>query len=159
MVSLQVNQFCGCMSLKAGCIFIGSLSIILDLILAIITIIGIIGIEAACAHGDCTNSDASTVITIARVFLGITLAVVLLYLIFSAMLVHGARKDRAGLMSPWFYWTIVGAIFSIINIFATGFNLAVIARIAWIILSIYFLIVVRSYQNVLRGEPAAVPKA
>ncbi|XP_076067092.1 uncharacterized protein LOC143040241 [Oratosquilla oratoria] len=159
MVNLQVEHFCKCMSLRAGCIFIGALSIILALITVIITIVGIVGIEAACAQRDCTKSDVSTAVTIARVILGITLALTLLYLIFSAMLVHGARKDRAGLMNPWFYWTIVGIVFSIIGMFTTGLNPVMFVRIAWIILSIYFLIVVRSYQNVLRGEPAAVPKA
>ncbi|KAI5634154.1 hypothetical protein NE865_13110 [Phthorimaea operculella] len=147
MASCVLNSCCGCIELKTGSLIIGYLNLIGEIIFIIIGIIGLVGggVVAAGAESEkeAHNGQAVMIVSI------ILLLIVLFFFAFTVVLLVGIHQNKRGHVKAYL---IVGAVCLVLSLittlasFATSANGTVIAsRIISYIISVYFLLVIRSY--------------
>jgi uncharacterized membrane protein len=181
-----VHRFLFCLSLKAGGIIIGTISLLwsiatflfssLILVLAVALATGALGedVRQQAKHGveemirDQWITDEHGEVLCAVLFLTlvmVVLAVVLssFHLVACALLIHGARVSRPGFLTPWIVITVVVLVVNFLQtlrVFAmNNVNLGLI-HVVSLLLSSYFLICIHSLQKKIeenRAKPRKYP--
>merc|ERR1712055_741851 len=160
-----VEKCCACLELKTGTLILGVINLVGSIILAIISAVGLAG-SAVLASGALdqyidkdsrmdseSRAAVNTAATFGIVVTSIMLIIYILYVVVASMLIHGARKEKPGLMMPWIVLTIVYLIWDIVQIigyFVSGDWLSAIIGIILFCPGFYFFICVWSYRKQLQ---------
>jgi hypothetical protein len=92
------------------------------------------------------------------------LVICILYVVIASLLIHGARKGKAGLLIPWivltaitFIFDCVQLIFTIINYICNPFYLGIVCGLIGCHMGIasYLLVIVWSFRQQLRQGDAS----
>ncbi|KAF9823387.1 hypothetical protein SFRURICE_006600 [Spodoptera frugiperda] len=143
------DKCCFCIELRTGCLIIGYLNLIGNIIAILMSIIGLAAAGVVTAEGD-KEDGTQAVGAVALAVIGILLIFFILFLTFSIVLLVGLHKHKRGHIKAYLIYTVIFLVLYVIMFFA-GFaashiNGGVVARdLISILLSIYFLLVIRSY--------------
>ncbi|KAJ2951693.1 hypothetical protein O0L34_g13855 [Tuta absoluta] len=147
MTDCVLNSCCGCIELKTGSLIIGYLNLIGEIIFIIIGLVGLIGGGVVAANSknedDVHGAQAVMIVSI------ILLLIVFFFFAFTIVLLVGIHKNKRGHVKAYL---IVGAICLVLSLittlasFAGAYDgLTIASRIISYIVSVYFLLVIRSY--------------
>jgi len=175
-----VHRFLFCLSLKAGGIIIGIISLLwsivtflfssLILVLAVALATGALGqdVRKQAKHGaeemirDHFGTDERGEVLCAVLFLTLVvmvLAVVLssLYFVACCLLIHGARVSKAGFITPWIVIAVVTLVLNFLQTLRVftmnNVNLGLV-HVLSLLLSSYFLICIHSLQKKIEEDKA-----
>ncbi|XP_026741815.1 uncharacterized protein LOC113503878 [Trichoplusia ni] len=157
-MGFELEHCCFCIDLRIGCLIIGYLNLIGDFALILMTILGLtaLGNVGITFHGSMSVMGA----IITSVF-AVSLIVCTLFLVFTIVLLVGIHQHKRGHVKAYLIYTLIFLILYTI-MFLAGFAgightpLTIARDVISIILSIYFLIVVRSYYLTM-DEPNLRP--
>ncbi|CAH0625264.1 unnamed protein product [Chrysodeixis includens] len=146
-MGFEFEHCCFCIDLRIGCLVIGYINLFADLALILMSGMGL----AAAGHvGRIYGGQAAAMGTIMMAILAVTMLVCILFLIFTIVLLVGLHQHKRGHVKAYLIYTLIFVILYTIMFF-TGFAIATyspwsIARdVISIVLTIYFLLVIRSY--------------
>ncbi|KAL0829052.1 hypothetical protein ABMA28_003918 [Loxostege sticticalis] len=160
MAALLFDTCCGCIELRTGCLIIGYLNLVFSLITIITTLVfglavGIAindknfqeQIKADPKFAEIAGSEATAVISaVAIVFV----IILILFLAFNIVFLVGVHKDKRGHVKAYLIFHVIFLILYTISFLASfasppinGGDVA--SKLLAIVLSIYFLLVIRSY--------------
>lgn len=147
-MALEVNKCCFCVELKTGSLIIGYLGLVWNIILTLMVILGIVAAGAITSQARDDN-DAKTIGTAMLVVMAIVAVFVVLNLIFSIVLLVGLHQNKRGHVKAYLIYTgifiVLGIIFFITSIAQGSAAGEIIKYLINLALSVYFLIVIRSY--------------
>jgi len=116
------------------------------------------------AGGDAADTgavvDAALAWSIA--VMAITLIICVLYVVIASLLIHGARKEKPGLLMPWLMLTVFSLVWNIIQLignFVSGSS--IVSGVGGLIglgLGIYVFICIWSFRKQLLEEQSSVRK-
>ncbi|XP_028163957.1 uncharacterized protein LOC114355357 [Ostrinia furnacalis] len=156
MAALLFDTCCGCIELRTGCLIIGYLNLVFSAIAVIMTLIlGVmVGVavndkdvqQALREQGHFPTEAAAAVSVIAIIFV----VLILLFLIFNIVFLVGVHQNKRGHVKAYLIFHVIFLILYTISFLASfasppinGGDVA--SKLLSILLSIYFLLVIRSY--------------
>jgi len=165
---------CFCINLRTGCIILGVLQIIGSLIGVGWSALYIsISIPTAIDQYKALNNmggfgklvakeagfvDVDTMERLLYTEVAIQLVMYIGYIIFGSMMVHGVRKSKGSLMTPWIVFSLVCLVLIIAQYIIKAIAVSALlpsqlgGTIVGLLISIYFILCVRSYREELFGH-------
>jgi len=92
--------------------------------------------------------------------MAILLIICIGYVVVASMLIHGARKEKPGLLMPWIVLTIISLILNLVQLIGNliqGYFGAVGSGLVGFVVAFYIFIVVWSYRKQLQGLQQGAP--
>ncbi|XP_045773511.1 uncharacterized protein LOC123872945 [Maniola jurtina] len=149
---IEFSNCCFCVPLRTGCLILGYLQLIASIILAIISIVTLVAVGAVVATADAPVNE-SAVAALVSVYV-IILILVTVLLTFSILLVVGIHKERRSYVKAFLIYDLIFiilyAIMYIVRCATLPPNVGfIVGTLIQILLSIYFLLVIRSYWVIM----------
>ncbi|XP_049875237.1 uncharacterized protein LOC126373225 [Pectinophora gossypiella] len=147
MPSLVFDNCCCCIELRTGCLIIGYLNLVGDIILTILAILGLVAGGVVAANGeDQSDKDGGVMIMVISV---IFLLILLFFLAFTIVLLVGLHKNKRGHVKAYLIVSVICLVLSIIMFLASFAGTVtasdIVSKLISFALSIYFILVIRSY--------------
>ncbi|XP_069360140.1 uncharacterized protein [Maniola hyperantus] len=147
---LEFSKCCFCVPLRTGCLILGYINLVASAILAILFIVGL---SAISQNDDANKNSVGTFVGVTVV----TLLLVLALLTFSILLVVGLHKEKKTYVKAFLIYDLVFivlyAILYVIKIATLPYDLGyILSTLAEILLSVYFLLVIRSHWVTMGGN-------
>ncbi|KAJ8720011.1 hypothetical protein PYW07_012054 [Mythimna separata] len=153
--AFEFNKCCFCIDLRSGCLIIGYLNLIGNIILILLSIIAMAttGVANAIINDNEEFKDAResmhVMATVIFAILVIMLIFYLLFLAFTIVLLVGLHQHKRGHIKAYLIYALIFIVLSIIMFFASfGGTITageIIRQLVLILLNIYFVLVIRSY--------------
>jgi len=108
------------------------------------------------------QQDTTTVLAWTTAMMAILLIICIGYVVVASMLIHGARKEKPGLLMPWIVLTIISLVLNLVQIIGNlinGYFGVVVSGLVGFVLAFYIFIVVWSYRKQLQGLQQGAPVA
>jgi len=160
-----VEKCCACLELKTGTLIIGAINLLAAIVGAVFSAIGLAGSAVLASgalnkyidngqQGGYQGSDAVNAAgTWGIIVTSILLIIYVLYVVVASMLIHGARKEKPGLMMPWIILTIfymILAVVQIISYVVLGERwMSVLTPVFSLLITFYFFICIWSHRKQL----------
>jgi len=106
------------------------------------------------------QQDTTTVLAWTTAMMAILLIICIGYVVVASMLIHGARKEKPGLLMPWIVLTIISLILNLVQLIGNliqGYFGAVGSGLVGFVVAFYIFIVVWSYRKQLQGLQQGAP--
>ncbi|KAJ8719388.1 hypothetical protein PYW08_011563 [Mythimna loreyi] len=155
MGMFEFNKCCFCIDLRSGCLIIGYLNLIGNIIMVLLSIVTLA--TSAVAKSLINENEElkdsreglQVMTTVLIAVVAIMLVFFILFLAFTIVLLVGLHKHKRGHIKAYLIYALIFIILSVIMFFAgfAGTQSAgeIIKQIFIILLNIYFLLVIRSY--------------
>jgi len=181
-----VDKFFFCLELKTGTIIVGVLNLIGAIILAIVAAFGLTAVSVAASgvlggdvdsqlreayrkqgleYSGSQGQGAQVVVGAAMAWfiavLAITLIICILYVVIASLLIHGARKEKPGLLMPWLCLTVFSLVWNIIQLignFVGGRWNYGLSGVVGLALGIYVFICIWSFRKQLLAQNSSIRK-
>lgn len=155
-MGFEFNKCCFCIDLRTGCLIIGYLNLIANLVVMLVLSLGLVA-TGAIASGALNDKDLPSetnenIKTVGAFMLGIfvvTMVFLILFLAFTIVLLVGLHQYKRGHVKAYLIFSVIFVVLSVIMFFVSfggAVTAGVIVRqLFTILLNIYFLLVIRSY--------------
>jgi len=148
-------QSCCCYDLKTGTLLVGVLELIASVSLSIFSIFLMVSWAVVVEGGDVVSDQVDPQLlkaagTVWWVTMSIILFISVLNLVVTSILIHGAKKGRPGLLTPWLVLTAISVVLQLINIFGSLIFLnagSCILALGCVCIEGYFYVCVTSFRG------------
>ncbi|XP_063364766.1 uncharacterized protein LOC134653360 [Cydia amplana] len=146
MPSLIFDKCCGCIELKTGCLIIGYLELVGEIILSLLILVSLL------AGGVAISSDKEDVKEVGVgliVISAILLLALALLLAFTITLLVGLHKNKRGHVKAYLIYSAIFFVIAVVMFFS-GLSQGppvsnIISNIIGLLIHLYFLLVIRSH--------------
>nr|XP_049700427.1 uncharacterized protein LOC126055412 [Helicoverpa armigera] len=158
-MALEFNKCCFCIELRTGCLIIGYLNLIGNIVMILLSILGLAAAGVVTAQGK--DEDVQAVGAVMFAVVAIMLVFLILFLAFTIVLLVGLHQYKRGHIKAYLIYALIFIVLYIIMFFASFASEHIVAGnvvrdLISILLSIYFLLVIRSYYLKM-DDPANKP--
>ncbi|XP_063625360.1 uncharacterized protein LOC134797069 [Cydia splendana] len=148
MPSLIFDKCCGCIELKTGCLIIGYLELVGEIILSLLILVSLL------AGGVAISSDKEDVkeVGVGLIVISVILLLALaLLLAFTITLLVGLHKNKRGHVKAYLIYSAIFFVIAVVMFFA-GLSQGppisnIISNIITLVIHLYFLMVIRSHYH------------
>lgn len=155
MTSCIFDSCCGCIELKTGCLIIGYLNLIFGVVAIVMAALVAVGTGVVLSDSDVQHELDKAHVTAAVTTVAVVVAIILiillvLYFTFTIVYLVGVHQNKRGHVKAYLVYSVIFLVLYTILFFTSFASGAVLlstiaSKIFSILLSIYFLLVIRSY--------------